>query len=324
VNNGTRTVRAAALTSTAAALLASGILAASAPASAATTALISITKLSTNYGSTAGGTTVLITGTGFNRVNPDYRGSVMFGPKSAASYMVLSDTTISATAPSGLGTGMQVSVNDGQHTTGNTTSDDWTYIDPVKVAVPANTELSAAGGTVVRLTLAGAGSIGATSSAFTSNKVTATVDGVPAKSLTWVDATHLDITAPAGIATQTGSKVPVNVFIRGVAGTADTTNARYDAVVTKLSATSGSTAGTTGTTSKPALTITGVGLTNAAGWMFGSKRGACTATSGKGDTTWTCVSIPANTAGPVSVLPVFYNGTRAGITPGATYTYGNL
>jgi hypothetical protein len=307
-------------------VLAGGVLAGSTAAwavsSGGTSSPIAITKLSTGYGSTAGGTAVLITGTGFNRIDPAVKTSVSFATKPATSFMVISDTQISATAPAGTGTAVQLKVTDGTYASADSTADDWTYLAPVKAAAPASTELSAAGGTVVRLTISGPGSIGATSSAFTLNKVTATVDGVAGK-LAWVDATHVDLTAPAGIPSKNAVKVVVSM--QGVAGTPDTTNVRYDAVVTKLSATTGKVTGTTGTANAPALTITGVGLANATGFTFGSVKGTCTAASGKASTTWTCVNIPAApAAGTSSVLPTFSDGTKAGVTAGAAYTYSNL
>ena len=321
---GIRSTRAVAAVGTAA-LLAGGLLAGStaALASASGTGVISISALSTSYGSTTGGTNVIITGTGFNRISEADHGSVLFGAKPAVSFMVLSGTSISAKAPAGAGSGLRVQVTDKVYASADTAADNWTYLAPVTVKAPAGTELSAAGGTVVRLTISGPGSIGATSAEFTTNKVTATVDGTAA-TLAFLDATHVDLTTPAGIPTRSGVKMPVAIGVHGVAGTADATNVRYDAVVTKLSVSTGKTAGTTGTTSSPALTITGVGLTTATGWTFGKTKGTCTAAAGKASTTWTCVSIPAGPAGTVSVLPTFGDGTKAGLTAAAAYTYTNL
>ena len=321
---GIRSTRAVAAAGTAA-LLTGGLLAGStaALASATSTGVISISALSTGYGSTTGGTNVTLTGTGFNRISEADKGSVMFGTKPAVSFMVLSGTSISAKAPAGTGSALQVRVTDKVYTSADTAADNWTYLAPVGVKAPASTELSAAGGTVVRLTLSGAGTIGATSAEFTANKVTATVDGAAA-TLAWVDATHVDVTAPAGVPTRSGVKMPVAVDVHGVAGTADTANVRYDAVVTKLSVSTGKTTGTTGAAAKPALTITGVGLTTATGWTFGKTKGTCTAAAGKASTTWTCVNIPASPAGTVSVLPTFSDGTKAGLTAAAAYTFTNL
>ncbi|WP_170323407.1 IPT/TIG domain-containing protein [Cryptosporangium phraense] len=286
--------------------------------------VISVASLSSAYGSTAGGTTVVLTGKGFSRVDATKKSSVLFGTTPATTFLVLSDTQIAATAPAGTGTKVQVSVTDGTYTSPDTTGDDFTYLDPITVAVPDRTELSAAGGTVVRLTLSGKNlDLGTSQSTFAAKKITATVDGTTAP-LTWVDATHVDLTAPAGLPTKTGAKLPIVVYNNGVAGPADSTHARYDAVVTKLSVTSGKLAGTTGSTAKPALTITGVGLATATGFTFGKTPGTCTAAAGKESTTWTCVNIPAGPAGAVPVLPTFTDGTTAGLTAGSIYTYTNL
>jgi V8-like Glu-specific endopeptidase len=324
VKIGIRSIRAATAVGSAA-LLAGGVLAGSSPALASVsgTPAISITGLSTNYGSTTGGTNVVIIGTGFNRIKESDRSSVMFGIKPAVSFLVLSGTQISAKAPAGTGK-TRVLVTNKVYASADATADDWSYIAPVAVKAPAGTELSAAGGTVVRLTIAGPGSIGGSSLEFTAKKVAATVDGVAATALAWVDATHVALTAPAGIPSRAGVKVSITVLVRGVAGVADTTNVRYDAVVTKLSVTTGKAAGTTGTSSSPALIVTGVGLTTATGWLFGKTKGTCTATAGKAATTWTCLNIPAGPAGTVSVLPTFSDGTKAGLTAAAAYTYTNL
>ncbi|MFI5954246.1 IPT/TIG domain-containing protein [Cryptosporangium sp. NPDC051539] len=286
--------------------------------------VISVASLSSAFGSTAGGTTVVLTGKGFGRVDATNKSSVLFGKSPAATFLVLSDTQIAATAPAGTGAKVQVSVTDGTYVSPDTSGDDFTYLDPITVALPDKTEFSAAGGTVVRLTLSGKNlDLGTSQSTFTAKKITATVDGTVAP-LTWVDATHADLTAPAGLPTKSGAKLLVVVYNNGVAGPADSTHARYDAVVTKLSVTSGKLAGTTGSTAKPVLTITGVGLSSATGFTFGKTAGTCTAVAGKEATTWTCVNIPAGAAGAVPVLPTFSDGTTAGLTAGSIYTYTNL
>ncbi|WP_178380038.1 IPT/TIG domain-containing protein [Cryptosporangium aurantiacum] len=307
-------------------VLGAGVLgvAGSASAASTTTEVVAVTSLSTAYGSTAGGTNVVINGKGFNRLDERVAGSVMFGGKQAKSYLVLSDTQISAKAPAGTGSKVRVIVTDLTYTSADTTSDDFTYLEPISVRVPDKTELSAAGGTTVRVTLSGRNLDLSTAAKFTAAKITATVDGTAA-TIAWASATQATLTAPAGTPSMTHSKVPVVVSTNGVPGPADTTHARYAPVVTKLSVTSGKLAGTAGTSSKPALTITGVGLADADGFWFGKTKGTCTASSGKESTTWTCVNIPsAGVSGPVAVLPRFDDGRVAGVTAGSVYTYTNL
>ncbi|WP_035856313.1 IPT/TIG domain-containing protein [Cryptosporangium arvum] len=297
---------------------------ASAKPGAAAPAVITVAGLSSAFGSTAGGTNVVINGKGFSRVDPANKSAVLFGKAPATTFLVLSDTQIAATVPAGSGTKVPVSVTDGTDTSPDTAGDDFTYLDPISVQVPDKTDLSAAGGTKVRLTLAGTNlSLGTSQGTFAQKKITATVDGTPG-ALTWVDATHVDLTAPAGTPTRTGGKVSVVVVNNGVAGPADTTHARYVAVVTKLSVATGRTTGTTGAAGKPALTITGVGLNGATGFSFGSVKGTCTAVSGKEATTWTCANVPAGTVGAVPVLPTFTDGRSAGVTAGSIFVYTDL
>jgi len=319
--------RRAAAAATATALLGAGVLGfastALAAAGSATTADLAITGLSSVYGSTIGGTNIVLAGKGFSRIDESSKRAVLFGTTPATSFLVLSDTQISAKAPAGSGK-VRVSVTDGTTTSADSAADDFTYLEPLGVQVPNKTELSAAGGTVVRVTLSGKNlSIGTSQTTFAQKKITATVDGTAAP-LTWVDATHVDLTAPAGSPTKSGGKVSVVVYNNGVAGPADTTHARYDAVVTKLSLATGKTTGTTGTSAKPALTITGVGLSGATGFRFGRTPGTCAAVSGKEATTWTCTNIPAGAIGAVAVSPTFGDGRIAGLTAGAIYTYTNL
>ncbi|MFG1924811.1 IPT/TIG domain-containing protein [Cryptosporangium sp. NPDC048952] len=292
------------------------------PSAKPTASVITITGLNSAYGNTAGGTNIVITGKGFSRVDPSNKSSVLFAKTPATAFLVLSDTQIAATAPAGTGTKIQISVTDGTNTSPDTPTDDFSYLDPITVAVPDKTSFSAAGGTSVRVTLTGKNlTLGTSQSTFAAKKITATVDGAPA-SLTWADATHVDLVAPAG----TPSKNPAKVVIanNGVTGPADTAHAKYVAVVTKLSAVSGKVAGTTGLAGKPALTITGVGLSGATGFSIGSAKATCTAVSGKEDTTWTCANIPAGTAGAAPVQPTFADGRTAGVTAGSIYVYTDL
>jgi hypothetical protein len=323
----TRTRIAAALGATV--LVSGGALVGANVAQAATTPALSIKSLSSVKGSTAGGTAVLITGKGFSALSESDLNSVKFGTVAVASFTIISDTQLPTKAPAPASTSaddtvkVRVTITDGTDTTANTTADDFTYVAPISVAAPANTVLSAAGNTVVRLTLTGTGLDLGTASTFTAKKITATVNGVAGK-LKYVDADEVDLTAPAGTPTITGGKVTIAVLNDGAAGTADETNAKYVAVVTKLSVTTGKTTGTTAASSaKPSLTITGAGLTGAT-WKIGSADLTCVAATGKAATTWTCADIPAGSAGPVSVTPSFSTGATAGVTAGATYTYADL
>ncbi|GAA3395891.1 IPT/TIG domain-containing protein [Cryptosporangium minutisporangium] len=327
-----RTRRTRLVAALGASVLASGaVLAGASIASAAVAPALSIKSLSISKGNIAGGTAVVITGKGFNALDEGVPASVMFGTQAVAFFNVLSDTQLATRAPVPASSDLrdlvkvQVKITDGDHTTANTTADDFTYLPPIAVAVPADTVFSAAGGTVVRLTLSGDNLDLGTAPTFASKKISATVNGVLGK-LKYVDATHVDLAAPPGTPTTSGGAVTVAVFNDGVPGPVDDEHATYAAVVSRLSVTSGKTTGTEGIDGdkpKPALTITGAGLTGAE-WKIGEDALSCTAVAGKASTTWTCQDIPAGDAGPVSVLPEFSNGAVAAVTAGATYTYSEL
>lgn len=311
----------------ASALVAGGVLAGATVASAVTPA-ISIKSLSVSKGSVEGGTAVLITGKGFNALSESTLESVKFGSVAVAAFTIISDTQIATKAPAPASTStsdtvkVQVTVTDGTNTSADVNADDFSYLAPIAAVAPDNTVLSAAGGTVVRLTLTGTGLDLGTASTFSTKKITATVNGVAGK-LSFVDEDEVNLTAPAGTPTVTDGKVTIAVLNNGVAGTVDDTHATYVAVVTKLSVAYGKPAGTEGTSSKPALTITGAGLTGAT-WKIGAVDLTCTASTTKPATTWTCQDVPAGEVGPVSVVPSFETGALSGLTPGSTYTYASL
>lgn len=320
-----RTTRLAAVVGSTA-LVGAGIFAGASAASATETPVLSVKKLSVSKGSVVGGTAVLITGKGFNSLSEASPDDVTFGAIPVVSFTILSDTLISTKAPAPTGTEaadltkVRVTITDGTHTSANTSADDFTYLAPITAVAPSSTVLSAAGGTVVRLTLTGTGLDLGTASTFSKLKITATVNGVAGK-LAYFDEDEVNLTAPAGTPTATDGKVTIAVLNDGVAGVVDE-NAKYLAVVTKLSVASGKTGGTKAGT-KPALTITGAGLTGAT-WTIGTKELTCVAATGKAATSWTCQDIPEGDAGPVSVVPTFTTGAISGLTAGSTYTYTDL
>ena len=73
-----------------------------------------VTSVSPNIGPTTGGTTVIITGTGFTGAT-----AVKFGATAAASYTVNSSTQITATSPAGSAATVDVRVT----TVGGTSAD---------------------------------------------------------------------------------------------------------------------------------------------------------------------------------------------------------
>jgi hypothetical protein len=143
--------------------------------------LPSIASISPAYGPAAGGITVTITGQNFDGTT-----AVSFGSTPAASFAVVSDTTISAVAPSGSAGAVDVSVrNPGQSPT--TAADTFTYVPPR----PTVTSVSPArgprtGGTSVTVT--GHDFTGATAVSF---------GGIPAKSFTVTSDSSITAIAPA-------------------------------------------------------------------------------------------------------------------------------
>ncbi|MFE2873735.1 IPT/TIG domain-containing protein [Embleya sp. NPDC059259] len=141
-----------------------------------------VTSVAPNFGPTAGGTSVTVTGTHFTGST-----AVAFGATPAASFTVVNDTTITATAPPGAPGTVDVTVTGPGGTSPTSAADRYTY-----TAVPAVTSISPnsgpeAGGTVVTVT--GSNLAGATGVTFG--------PGRPATSFACT-ATSCTVTAPPG------------------------------------------------------------------------------------------------------------------------------
>jgi hypothetical protein len=278
-------------------------------ASAAVTTTVTVTSLSVNKGSTAGGTNVLITGKGFNTFTP-VAADVTFNGTAATTIMVLNDTQIAATAPAGTGAG-NVVVTAPAGTTALTTGNAWTYLAPLTAAVPASTVLNPLGGSVVTIT---SSAFGASAAAFTANKITATFNGASA-TLKWLTNTTVAATVPAG--TPSNTAVKVVLYNNTVAGPADTTNSKYAAVISKLSVVSGPTAG------GGSITITGKGLLGGTAFKLGTV--ALTGCGTPTDLAVTCTGIPAGAAvGAVSANFTPAASVPYGTTTAATYSYTDV
>jgi hypothetical protein len=90
-----------------------------------------VSSVNPNSGPTAGGTTVTITGTGFNCVS-----GVSFGT-TAATFTVNSPTQITATSPAGTAGTVDVTVKNCNGTSPTGTSDQFTYVATAATTVPA-------------------------------------------------------------------------------------------------------------------------------------------------------------------------------------------
>ena len=254
-----------------------------------------VSGLSPTSGSTAGGNTVTITGTGFTGANAVNFGGSIVAPT------VLNDTTITVTAPAHVaGTVDVLVVHPTNGTSANTIADNYTYLGvPVVSSLTPPTGPSAGGNTVTitGLSLSATLSVnfGGTSVAFTQ-----------------VNDTTLTVTAPAHAA---GT---VDVAVTTALGTNVNTAAddyTYGdlPVVTSLTPTTGPIAGGT------VVTITGTGFTGATSVTFGGTAAAITAVAA----TTITVTTPAHVAGTVDVLVTTPTGTSANtVADNFIYTSG--
>ena len=211
-----------------------------------------ITAIAPSSGSTAGGTAVTITGTGFTGAT-----QVLFGTVPATSLTVISDTQITAIAPAESAASHNVFVVTPSGTSGAVSADLFTYKAPVRPSITsiAPASGSTSGGTAVTIT--GTGFTGATQVLF------GTVAGT---TLTVLSDTQITVVSPAEAA---GSH---NVYVTAPGGTSPAVAADLFtfkpstpiAVVSGIAPSSGSTGGGT------AVTITGTGFTGATQVLFGT------------------------------------------------------
>ena len=255
--------------------------------------LPTVSGISPTSGPTAGGTSVVITGTNLSGAT-----AVKFGSATGA---VTADTatSITVTSPAGTGT-VDVTVTTPGGTSTTSPADQFTYVAPSLPTVSGISPTSGptAGGTSVVIT--GTNLSGATAVKFGSATGAVTAD----------TATSITVTSPAGTGT-------VDVTVTTPGGTSTTSPAdqfTYVApslpTVSGISPTSGPTAGGT------SVVITGTNLSGATAVKFGSATGAVTADTATSIT----VTSPAGT-GTVDVTVTTPGGTST--TSGAdrfTYT----
>jgi hypothetical protein len=253
-----------------------------------------VTSVSPASGPTGGGTTVTITGTnlaGATQVN--------FGSVPATAFTVLSPTSISATAPGGRASTVDITVVTPYGTSPVTGADQYTYVGTAPtVSAVSPWSGPAAGGALVDIY--GANLNNATQVSF---------GGVPGQSITIIGPTAIQVTAPA--------LAPGNVDITVTTpyGTSNTSSAdQYTPVaapvVTQVSPNSGPTGGGT------SVTITGTGFTGASQVLFGSVAATFTVNS---DTSITATA-PAQLAGLVDITVATTGGSSA-TSAADQYTY---
>ena len=240
-----------------------------------------VTGVSPATGATAGGQVVTITGTDFTGTS-----AVSFGGTAAASFTILSDTQISAVAPSAGSSGaVDVTVTTNNGTSTAVTADEFTYL---ATAAPTVTGLGTTSGTT-----AGGTSVGVTGTDFTSASQVL-FGSTPATSFTVNSSTSITATAPAGYAGAVDLTVTTP---SGVSATSSSDEFTYTAAsapaISSLGTTSGSTAG------GASVTINGTDLGGALSVTFGGVEAASfTIVSG----TEIDAVTPASFAGTIDVV----------------------
>ncbi len=250
-----------------------------------------VASISPSTGTTAGGTSVTITGTNF--VNGAT--TVTIGGASATGVSVASASSLTCTSPAGAAGARNVVVTvSGQSAT---LTNGFTYVAPAPtISSISPSSGTTAGGTSV--TISGTGfSVGAT----------VTIGGASATSVTVLGPTSISCMTPAGAA---GARtVAVTVSSQTATLTNGFTFVVPAPVISGIAPSNGPTAGGT------AVTITGTDFSGATSVTIGGV--AATSVVLVGPTTITCVT-PAGTAGAKSVI-VSTAGQTATLTNGFSY-----
>lgn len=247
-----------------------------------------VTGVSPNTGSTAGGTAVTITGTNFAS-----GATVTFGSTAATSVVVSNSTTITAITPAGTAGAVTVAVTVSSHS-GSLASGFTYFANPTVTGVSPNTG-STLGGTAVTIT----------GTNFASG-ATVTFGSTAATNVVVASSTSITATTPAGAV----GAVTVTVTVNGHSGSL-ATGFTYVATptVTGVSPNTGTTAGGT------AITITGTNFVSGATVIFGTASATSVVVSSS--TTMTAVA-PAGTAGAVTIT-VTVSGQSGSLASGFTY-----
>ena len=259
-----------------------------------------ITAIRPMAGPTAGGTPVILTGSGFASAAPS--GAVQFG-STAATYTVNSDTQITAIAPPGAAGTVDITVSTIGGTSASSTADRFTY-----VAAPAITAIHpiagpTAGGTPVILTGSG----------FASAAPSGAVQfGSTAANYTVNSDTQITAIAPPGAA---GT---VDITVSTVGGTSATSSG--DRFTYAQAPTTASITPTTGPSAGGTqITLTGTHLSAASTVKFGNQ--SATGVSVVSDTQLTAISPPGT--GTVDLTVTTPGGTSA-ITGTARFSYAGV
>jgi hypothetical protein len=248
-------------------------------------------------GSTAGGTPVTVSGSGFTGAT-----GVNFGGTAASSFTVLSDTLLTATAPAATAGTVDVTVTTPGGTSATGAADQFTYTAP---SGPAVTGLGTSGGTT-----AGGQPVVVTGSGFTG--ATAVLFGAYAASAFVVNSDgQLTAVAPP----QAAGTVDVTVVTPGGTSAAVTAD-QYTDTAAPVPAVMGLAPGSGPTTGGTSVSISGTHFTGATAVTFGGVAAAFTVNSDNS----IFATAPAGVAGTVLVQVVTASGT-SGMGMGSYYTY---
>jgi IPT/TIG domain len=246
-----------------------------------------VTSVSPNTGTTAGGTPVTITGTNFVS-----GATVTFGGTAATSIVVASSTSITAVTPAHSAGAVTVTAT--VNGVGGNLASGFTYITPPTVTTVSPNSGAAAGGTPVTIT----------GTNFVSG-ATVTFGGTAATSVVVVSGTSITAVTPA----HATGLVTVTVTVSGVSGSLNNGYTYLGPTVTSVSPNTGTTAGGT------PVTITGTNFVSGATVTFGS--GSATSVVVVSATSITCVT-PSGSAGAVTVT-VTESGVGGSLANGFTY-----
>jgi hypothetical protein len=249
-----------------------------------------VSSVSPNNGPAGGGTSITITGTGFQA-----GATVTVGGNPATSVVVVNANQITATTPAGAGTvSVQVTNTDAQS---GSLASAFTYVPPPTVSSVSSNSGPVAGGTPITITGTGfrAGA-------------TVKVGGTSATSVNFVSATTLTAVTPAGSAGTAAVQVTNPDAQSGSLAGGFTYVAAP--TVTSISPNSGATAGGT------AVTITGTGFQSGATVQFDTA--SATSVVFVNATTLTAVT-PAHTAGTANVTVRNPDAQQGTLAAGFTY-----
>ncbi len=257
-----------------------------------------VTSISPTTGSTAGGTTVAISG-----INLANATAVNFGTSAAASFLVNSSTSITAVSPAGSAGTVDIRVVTPGGASAASGADQYIYAVPV----PTVTGLSVAAGS-----LGGGTTVTITGTNFITGGTAVNFGNTPATSVQVNSATSITAVAPP----ESAGTVPVTVTTQygtSAVGSADQFTFTSAPIVKSVSPSAGPLVG------EITVTIQGENLSGATAVKFGGTPGSNISASADGSTI--SVTSPAGSAGTVDVAVVTAGGNSATGSAADQFTY---